>query len=60
MLSTEKTKQYWEASRHSWTAEKSLRVSSLPFLLTFVRCTTLARLDFGIVVGVVCGGVEVN
>ena len=38
-------------SRHSWTLEKSLRVSSLPFLSTLVRCTTLARLDFGMVAG---------
>jgi len=28
-----------------------LRVSSLPFLSTLVRCTTLARLDFGMVAG---------
>lgn len=49
MFSTEKTKQYWKVSRHSWTLEKSLRASSLPFLSTLVRWTTLARLDFGIV-----------
>lgn len=48
MLSTEKTKQNWYSSRHSRTLAKSFRVNSFPFLSTFVRWTTFARLDLGI------------
>ena len=48
MLSTLKTKMYWYLSMLSWTLAKSLSVSSLPFLSTWVRWTTLARLDLGI------------
>jgi len=49
MFSTEKTKQYWYLSIHSLTLAKSLIVNSFPFLSTFVKCTTLDRLDLGIV-----------
>jgi hypothetical protein len=40
---------YWKFSHAVWTSAKSLRVNSFPFLSTFDRWTTLARLDFGIV-----------
>lgn len=49
IFSTENTKQCWYSSRHSLTFANSLRVSSLPFLSTFVRWTTFARLDLGMV-----------
>ena len=58
MLSTLKTKMYLYLSMLSWTLAKSLSVSSLPFLSTWVRWTTFARFDLGIltVVEAVCGG----
>lgn len=49
MLSTENTKQYWCRSRHSRTLAKSRSEISLPFFSVLERCTTLARLDLGIV-----------
>jgi hypothetical protein len=48
MFSTEKTKMCWKLSAASWTLAKSFWESSLPFLSVWVRWTTLARLDLGI------------
>ncbi len=49
MFSTRKTKQYWYLSRQARTLANNRSVSSLPFFSVLERCTTLARLDFGIV-----------
>ena len=48
MFSTEKTKTCSKLSAASWTLAKSFWESSLPFLSVWVRWTTLARLDLGI------------
>ena len=60
MLSTEKTnmKGYlWALSR---MLAKVLSLSSLPFLSTLERCTTLARLERGILADEVVGGVRID